>query len=64
MGKFIDDEPFTLPKLICNNCKNYNGWEKCNAFPKGIPDMIFEANEHSTPLPGQVSDYIYEPKKK
>lgn len=49
--------------LICIDCKYFNQKNlNCKAFPDGIPDVIISgASEHSTPLPNQNNDIIYEP---
>jgi hypothetical protein len=35
----------------CNYCLHYVGYQKCRAFPGGIPDGIIDGS-HSTPVPG------------
>lgn len=63
MSKFIDDAPFSLPRIICNNCMNYIEDGKCSAFPEGIPFVIYETNDHSKPLPEQENNIVYVPIK-
>jgi len=51
---------------ICMKCKNYLRDDfdglNCNAFPKGIPDeILFGENDHTTPLPDQGNDIVFEP---
>lgn len=37
----------------CFNCRHYNGGKKCNAFPGGIPDLVFDdVVIHDRPLEG------------
>lgn len=34
----------------------------CDAFPAGIPDVILSGqNPHTSPLPGQLNDIVFEP---
>ena len=50
-------------KLICFGCKHLRLDEGgCDAFPDGIPDEITSGeNDHSTPLPDQENDIVFEP---
>ena len=52
------------PCLNCSFCKS-NGFDLfCIAFPDGVPDEIIEGeNDHSTPLPDQENDIVFEPVK-
>ena len=51
----------TILKLICTDCKNYSGLQRCVAFPKGIPEVIiFGENDHSKPLPKQENKIVFE----
>ena len=51
----------TILKLICTDCKNYKGLQRCVAFPEGIPEVIiFGENKHSKPLPNQKNDIVFE----
>lgn len=41
-----------IPRL-CEICKHYNGEQKCNAFPQGIPDDVFYFGfDHRKEYPG------------
>jgi hypothetical protein len=51
---------------ICYKCKNRENLVSdppvCKAFPKGIPDkIIFNGEQHNTPLPTQDNDIVFEP---
>ena len=48
--------------LICFSCKHFNrGDIGCTAFPEGIPNEITSGeNDHSTPLPDQGNDIVFE----
>lgn len=49
---------------LCNICKNYLGDLTCQAFPNGIPNEILQGeNNHSSPLPNQNNDIVFEPIK-
>ena len=55
---FPNPEPWTEAELIQRE------GEGITLDPKGIPDeIIFGQNDHSTPLPGQVGDFIFTPKE-
>jgi hypothetical protein len=46
----------------CFECSNYICDLACQAFPKGIPDEIMQGeNDHTTPLPDQGNDIVFEP---
>lgn len=48
-------------KLICFECKHYNTEDiGCSAFPKGIPDIIQETNNHDKPLSTQDNNIVFE----
>lgn len=52
----------------CFDCKHYNRYDNrkhsCKAFPKGIPDKVFENEiKHDHKLAGQAGDYIFESKE-
>lgn len=55
------------PKLPqCYECKHGYGTyftvPKCDAFPEGIPkEIIYDADDHSNPLPGQKNSIVFEP---
>lgn len=55
-------EPERTDDLLCLTCIYYLGGNRCMAFPGGvIPDDILEGkNDHSKPVKGQFSDYVYE----
>lgn len=37
----------------CLNCAHYDGEQKCAAFPKGIPEAVFDdAVDHTVPVDG------------
>ena len=48
----------------CFSCKHFRTFRGgCNAFPKGIPmEVSDEGNPHTSPLPGQENDIVYEKK--
>lgn len=53
------------PSPICLKCihfrEDFNGLN-CDAFPKGIPDVILLGkNDHSEPLPEQKNEIVFEP---
>lgn len=51
-----------MQKILCQQCNNYLGDLVCQAFPKGIPDVILIGdNNHETPLEGQGNTIVYEP---
>lgn len=48
--------------LICNRCKHTNPYRAgCEAFPEDIPIEILLTNKHSTPLPEQKNNIVFEP---
>jgi hypothetical protein len=48
--------------LLCEKCKHYGGALACLAFPGGIPkEILFAENDHSSPLPGQLDNLVFEP---
>jgi len=44
-------------------CEHYNAEDMtkmaCKAFPRGIPKVILEENEHSEPLKRQGNDLVF-----
>lgn len=49
--------------LICIDCIHIKDNLVCDAFPKGIPNIIISGeNDHSEPLPKQDNDIVFEPK--
>ena len=52
------DRPFF--SKVCDRCRHYRGWMEslngltyCDAYPKGIPDPIWNGqNDHTQPCPG------------
>jgi len=51
---------------LCTKCIHWDkyNWNEfsCQAFPKGIPDEILQGeNDHTTPLPDQGNDIVFEP---
>jgi hypothetical protein len=49
---------------ICFNCRFFYENYKCPAFRNGIPDeIILGENDHSTPLPNQGNDIVFEEKR-
>jgi hypothetical protein len=57
-------EKITIP--VCFDCKHFinDGKYTCKAFPDGIPTKILiSKNFHTVPLPGQVNDIAFSPKK-
>ncbi len=69
-NKFIyTDEDFSTlaistPSLICFKCAHKNQFSlTCKAFPDGVPYSLIKANSHSSPLPTQKNDIVFESKK-
>ena len=57
-------EPDFIPCLWCGHYLSDPHLDLCRAFPDGIPDeFIFAEKLHETPVPGQVGDFIYSPRK-
>jgi hypothetical protein len=54
----------TILPPVCLDCKHFNLEHfNCLAFPNGIPDEItLDGNKHETPLKGQKSNIVFEPK--
>lgn len=59
--KFTILEPaITVP--VCNDCKHYITGRRCRAFDT-IPDSILDGdNNHSTPLPNQGNQVVFQEK--
>lgn len=50
-------------ELICMNCKHLHTDRddfSCDAFEDGIPEIIFDTNEHSEPIEGQENTIVFE----
>lgn len=50
-----EDGPNPGASAICSRCLNLRDTrlQTCNAFPKGIPDIIWRGdNDHKKPFPG------------
>jgi hypothetical protein len=49
---------------MCDDCKHYQGSDKCPAFDK-IPFQVFydAEQQHRKPLPGQAGDHVFETDK-
>lgn len=49
--------------FVCFKCKHFQPFKGgCAAFPDGIPSEITPGeNEHTTPLPGQENNLVFEP---
>ena len=48
---------------FCMLCKHYRERQKCEAFPKGIPEEIFieiDKPKHTEIIEGQEGEFIYE----
>jgi len=46
----------------CNECKHYQMFQECDAFPNGIPDDIFTGEfDHIEKHPSQKNDIVFEP---
>lgn len=56
----------TPKKIICTKCKHFeSGILGCKAFPDGIPNLIKSGKDnHTTPLPEQKNDIVFERLKK
>lgn len=56
----------TIVRPICLDCKHYHRDKPgatCDAFPDEIPDEIYYGdNNHSSPLPYQKNDIVFEEK--
>lgn len=55
------------PRPDCMDCKNINTENvkgiTCKAFPNGISmNILVEQKKHSSPLPGQVGEFVFERK--
>lgn len=48
--------------VMCNHCKHYRLYAKCDAFPEGIPNELLKKEEHDTPYPGD-NGIRFEPKE-
>lgn len=49
--------------IFCFSCRNYKDENTCKAFPKGIPEEIFNGKkEHTEPIKGQTGDFVFERK--
>lgn len=55
------DDP-GVEEVMCNSCKHYRLFAKCDAFPDGIPIELLGKEEHNTPYPGDHG-IRYEPKE-
>ena len=62
----IEDKYIDISNSICLRCEHMvmNNLDKeiysgCRAFPKGIPNKMLLAKEHSAPVEGQVGDYVF-----
>ena len=61
MEQYFDKDPENFHFPICNKCKNFISGETCAAF-EVIPNLILlGGNNHSSPIPGQDNDIIFEP---
>ena len=49
-------------RIMCDYCKHYRLFAKCDAFPDGIPSELLHREEHDTPFPGD-NGIRYEPQK-
>ena len=47
--------------IMCNHCKHYRLFAKCDAFPERIPRELIHRREHDTPYPGD-NGIRFEPK--
>ena len=48
---------------LCNRCTQLLDAENrtCNAFPKGIPDVVWKGEwSHNEPFPGQGNEVVFE----
>lgn len=48
--------------IMCNHCKHYRLFAKCDAFPERIPSELLKRREHDTPFPGD-NGIRFEPKE-
>jgi len=55
----------TFKEPVCSKCKHYNVMDytkwSCTAFPRGIPDKIWEQGTHNEPIKGQRNKIVFEP---
>ena len=52
-------------EIICTGCEHFHGilsGYACDAFPKGIPESIWETNVHAVPIKGQKNKFVYKKK--
>lgn len=50
-----------MQKVLCLNCKNYIGSDRCFAFKNKIPNEIFIGdNNHKKPTKSQTNKLIFE----
>ncbi len=50
-----------LAKWHCLSCKHYVGWNRCVAFPEGIPqDITYQKSKHTKSRDGDRG-LVYEP---
>jgi hypothetical protein len=54
-----------ITEPICTKCKHFElETFTCKAFNKQIPeDILIGENDHSTPLPNQGNDIVFEEKR-
>lgn len=54
----------TFAEPVCSRCKHYNSTDNskwsCKAFPRGIPDKIWEQGTHDEPIKGQRNSIVFE----
>ena len=50
-----------MTNVICQACKYYLLFQKCKAFPDGIPKKILTSEQtHDKPIKGQTGYYVFE----
>jgi hypothetical protein len=55
-----------MQPTICHECEHFNGvgsGYSCAAFPRGIPEAIWETNKHDKPLKNQKNSLVFKKMK-
>lgn len=57
----------TQGEIICTKCEHFHGvlsGYACDAFPKGIPEEIWQTNVHAIPLKKQRNKIVFKERAK